>query len=47
MRRVLALVLLLVAALLPETSLAQGLPIVNVVAGKGGATGSFGVACAA
>ena len=38
MRRVLALVLLLVAALLPETSLAQGLPIVNVVAGKGGAT---------
>ncbi|MEY3665825.1 MAG: hypothetical protein RLZZ153_2007, partial [Pseudomonadota bacterium] len=38
MRRALALILLLAAALLPETSLAQGLPIVNVVAGKGGAT---------
>ncbi len=36
MRRVLAILLLLVAALLPETTLAQGLPIVNVVAGKGG-----------
>jgi flagellar biosynthesis protein FliP len=38
MRRVLAIILLLLAALLPETALAQGLPIVNVVAGKGGVT---------
>ena len=38
MRRILTIVLLLAAALLPETVLAQGMPVVNVVAGKGGVT---------
>ena len=38
MRRALALILLLAAALLPGIVLAQGMPIVNVVAGKGGVT---------
>ena len=38
-RRVLiTLLLLLGATLLPETVFAQGMPIVNVVTGKGGAT---------
>ena len=38
-RRVLiTLLLLLSATLLPETVFAQGMPIVNVVTGKGGAT---------
>jgi flagellar biosynthetic protein FliP len=38
LRRLLALFLLLAAMMLPESVLAQGLPIVNVVAGKGGVT---------
>ena len=36
LRRVLPALLLLAAVLLPATGFAQGLPIVNVVAGKGG-----------